>query len=59
MRWTEETPPNPKPLILGNPVLETFIQGSSSCLPCHNFSTVATKQGTVPVDFSFTFLGAK
>jgi hypothetical protein len=59
VQWTGETPPNPKPLILGNPVLETYIQGSASCLACHNFSTVTTKQGNVPGDFSFLFLGAK
>jgi hypothetical protein len=59
VQWTGETPPNPKPLILGNPVLETYIQGSSSCLACHNLSTVTTKQGSVPADFSFLFLGAK
>jgi hypothetical protein len=58
-QWTGEQPPNPKPLILGNPVLETFIQGSSSCLSCHNLSTVNTKQGNVKADFSFMFLGAQ
>ena len=59
VQWTGETPPNPKPLILGNSVLETYIQGSASCLSCHNLSTVTTKQGNVPADFSFLFLGAR
>jgi hypothetical protein len=58
-QWTGETPPNPKPLILGNPVLETYIQGSSSCLACHNLMKVTTKNGKVSADFSFMFLGAQ
>jgi hypothetical protein len=58
VQWTGETPPNPKPLILGNPLLETYIQGSSSCLACHSLSTVTTKQGNVSGDFSFLFIGA-
>lgn len=58
-QWTGEEQPNPKPLILGNPVMETYIQGSASCLSCHNLSTVKTKKGNVKADFSFMFLGAQ
>ena len=46
----------PKPDVLGNTVMETYIQPISSCMACHS---TATSQAGVKSDFSFMLLDAQ
>lgn len=49
----------PAPSILGNPLLETFIQSKSSCISCHDNAKVISGTDTVTTDLSFLFGHAK
>ena len=47
-----------RPELLGNTTLETFIQGSSSCMGCHAMARTNRPDGFYSADFTFTLNGA-
>ena len=57
-QWTGELGTAPKPAILANTTLETFIQPTSSCIGCHGSATLPQRT-TVNSDFSYVFLEAQ
>jgi cytochrome c len=48
-----------QPALLGNTTLETFIQGTSSCMGCHAMAGSNRQDRFVSADFSFTLNGAQ
>lgn len=60
-QWSnaESFPPPNAPALLANCTLETYIQGSASCITCHNFAAVSkviTPGDTVTVKTDLSFL---
>jgi hypothetical protein len=53
-------PPPPAPPLLANTAIETFMQGTSNCIECHNGSTNTSSfaPDTLRYDFSFLFFRA-
>lgn len=56
-QWVGEAGTSPKPAVLANTTLETFIQPTSSCISCHKSATLASGKGSA--DFSFLLMSAQ
>lgn len=55
-QWTGELGTTPKPKILANVTIETFIQAKSSCIDCHRGAKTTTQKNA---DFSYLLGTAK
>lgn len=53
------TPTPPAPHHLANTTMETFIQGTSSCIDCHKAAKIKYQDTITTTDFSFLFGHAK